>query len=174
MAVVTLTGGYSERAQRAIMLAQAEARRLARRHAGTEHLLLGILAEGRGVAAVALRHLGLDIEHLRSQTERILGLGDSPSGGEIEFTPRARRVIFERSRAAAQELGHRYVGTEHLLLGLLAEEESAATRLLSAIGATHDAVRAEILRLLGDPGPGPSATNPHRSGGAPSAPAPPA
>ena len=156
-------GRYSERAQRVIIRAQDVARRLGFDWAGTEHLLLGLIDEGQGIAAIALRRLGVDLDQSRAEMERALGRGDATSRGEVKFTPRGRHVIMDLAIDEARAFGHAYVGTEHLLLGLLAEAECAAARTLALQGATLERVRALVPELLGG---GPA------SAGPPSAPGP--
>ena len=138
---------YTDRAQRAVHLAREEALLLRHDHVGTEHLLLGLLYEGEGVAAHVLESLGISREGVRAQIDEIIGHGQSPPPGDIPFTPAARRVL----RLALQEslqLGHHYIGTEHLLLGLLGEAEGVAAQVLSRLGADHARVRDRTLDLL--------------------------
>ncbi|MBX6377046.1 MAG: ATP-dependent Clp protease ATP-binding subunit [Clostridia bacterium] len=146
-------GRYSERAQRVILLAQEEARRLGYNYVGTEHLLLGLIREGTGIAAKALQNLGIDLEQVRSEVEKIIGRGNGPMGGEIGYTPRAKKVVMELALEEARNLGHNYVGTEHILLGLIREGEGVAARVLENMGADHEKVRREVLRLLGGSAP---------------------
>jgi len=144
-------GRYSERAQRVIILAQDEARRLNYNYVGTEHLLLGLIREGTGIAAKALQNLGVDLDQVRSEIEKTLGRGTAPPTGDIQFTPRGKKVIMELAIEEARSLGHSYVGTEHLLLGLIREGECAAARLLENMGADLERVRREVTKLLGSP-----------------------
>ncbi len=144
-------GRYSERAQRVIILAQDEARRLNYNYVGTEHLLLGLLRENQGIAAKALQNLGVDLDQVRQEIEKTLGRGTAPPSGEIQFTPRGKKVIMELAIDEARNLGHSYVGTEHLLLGLIREGECAAARLLENMGADLERVRREVTKLLGAP-----------------------
>ncbi|MFH1239068.1 MAG: ATP-dependent Clp protease ATP-binding subunit [bacterium] len=143
---------FTERAQRVILLAQEEAKRLNHDYLGTEHLLLGLVALSEGVAAVALNNLGIDLKKLRQEIEKTIGVGENILLlGEIPFTPRAKRVL-ELSVEEAQNMGHNYVGTEHILLGLIKEGEGVAAKVLESLGATLDRVRTEIISLLGEEG----------------------
>jgi prophage maintenance system killer protein len=138
---------FTDRARRAVQLAQEEARRLRRNYVGTEHLLLGLLGEGEGVAAKALESLGISLEAVRGQVEELIGHGQSAPAGHIPFTPRAKKALALSLREALQ-LGHNYVGTEHLLLGLAREGEGVAAELLIGFGAGHARVRDQVLQLL--------------------------
>jgi ATP-dependent Clp protease ATP-binding subunit ClpC len=138
---------FTERARQAIVLAQVEARGLKHNYIGTEHLLLGLLREEQGLAARVLRSFEVTVEDARAQVERIIGRGDEVEGGQIPFTPRAKKTL-ELSLREALELGHDYIGTEHLLLGLLREGEGVAVRILVGLGATPAAVRDELFRTL--------------------------
>ena len=153
----TLFDRFTDRARRAVQLAQEQARLLDHNYVGTEHLLLGLLREGEGVAAGALASMGISLEAVRAQVEETIGHGQTTPGAHIPFTPRAKKVL-ELSRREALQLGHNYVGTEHLLLGLLREGEGLAAQVLAGFGADHDRVREQVLRLLtGDsPQPGPA------------------
>jgi len=142
---------YSERAQRVIILAQEEARRLNYKYVGTEHLLLGLIREGSGIAGKALQNLGVNLDQVRSEIERMLGRGAAPPVGDIQFTPRGKNVVMELAIEESMGLGHSYVGTEHLLLGLIREGECAAARLLENMGADLERVRREVIKLLGTP-----------------------
>jgi prophage maintenance system killer protein len=149
---------FTDRARRAVHLAREEALLLRHDHVGTEHLLLGLLYEGEGVAAHVLESLGISREDVRGQVDEIIGHGQSPPRGDIPFTPAARRAL----RLALQEslqLGHHYIGTEHVLLGLLGETEGVAAQVLNRLGADHARVRDRTLDLLaGQRGPaGPQA-----------------
>jgi ATP-dependent Clp protease ATP-binding subunit ClpC len=144
-------GRYSERAQRVIVLAQEEARRLNYNYVGTEHLLLGLIREGSGIAAKALQNLGIDLDQVRAEVEKIIGRGNGPVSGEIGYTPRAKKVVMELAIDEARQLGHSYVGTEHILLGLLREGEGVAARVLENMGADLERVRKEVIKLLGSP-----------------------
>jgi hypothetical protein len=140
---------YTERAQRVILLAQEEARRLQFDYVGTEHLLLGLLAEGAGVGSMALLNMGLDLDRARAAVERVTGRGRGPVEGQIGFTPRAKKVMVELATEEARLIGHNYVATEHLLLGLLREGEGIASRVLADFGLDLEQVREEVRRLLG-------------------------
>ncbi len=140
---------YTERAQRVIVLAQDEARRLNYDYVGTEHLLLGLIREGEGIAAKALQSLGIQLEQVRSEVEKMIGKGSAPTRGEIGFTPRAKKVMVELAIEEARTLGHNYVGTEHILLGLIREGEGVAAQVLINLGAELDRVRNQVIHLLG-------------------------
>jgi prophage maintenance system killer protein len=141
---------FSDRAKQAVQFAQDEARLLEHNYIGTEHLLLGLLREGEGVAARVLEPLGISLEAVRAQVEEIIGHGQvTPPSGHIPFTPRAKKVL-ELSMREALQLGHHYVGTEHLLLGLIREGEGVAALVLTRSGADHAQVRDQVLRLLTD------------------------
>ncbi len=139
---------FTERARRSIVLAQEEAQRLGNNYIGTEHLLLGIISEGESVAAKVLENLGVNLQKVRGEVEAIVGKGSQTTQQEMVFTPRAKRVIelaFEEARA----LAHNYIGTEHLLLGLVREGEGVAARVLSNLGVEPTKIRSEITKLLG-------------------------
>ncbi|MDR3589444.1 MAG: ATP-dependent Clp protease ATP-binding subunit [Negativicutes bacterium] len=138
---------FTERARRVLALAQQEAARLGHGYIGTEHLLLGLVHEGEGVAAKALGSLNIDLESLRAQVEHTIGRGDAKQA-EMSYTPRAKKVI-ELSMEEAQSLGHNYIGTEHLLLGLIAEGEGVAAQVLASMGADIGVVRQRVIELLG-------------------------
>ena len=142
-------GRYTERAQRVIVLAQEEARRLNYNYVGTEHLLLGLIKEGEGIAAKALQSLGISLEQVRSEVEKMIGKGTTPTDGDIGFTPRAKKVMVELAIEEARLLGHNYVGTEHILLGLIREGEGVAAKALQNLGADLDRVRNQVIYLLG-------------------------
>ena len=145
-----MSNRFTERAQRVILIAQEEAKRLNHDYVGTEHLLLGLIALGEGVAAQVLANLGVDLRRVRAEIEKIVGTGDNVMLlGEIPFTPRAKKVL-ELAVEEAQNMGHNYVGTEHLLLGLIREEEGVAARVLENIGVRLDVVREEVISLLGE------------------------
>jgi ATP-dependent Clp protease ATP-binding subunit ClpC len=139
---------FTERARKSIVLAQEEAQRLGNNYIGTEHLLLGIISEGESVAAKVLENLGISLQKVRSEVEAIVGKGGKPTNQEMVFTPRAKRVI-ELAFEEARNLGHNYIGTEHLLLGLVKEGEGVAARVLSNLGVDPSKIRAEITKLLG-------------------------
>lgn len=138
---------FTERARRVVVLAREEARMLNQNYIGTEHLLLGLILEGEGVAAKALENLGISLEDVRLQVEKIIGRGESTSMGHIPFTPRAKKVL-ELSLREALQLGHNYIGTEHILLGLIREGEGVAARVLINLGADLERVRNEVIHLL--------------------------
>ena len=140
---------FTDRARRAVHLAQEEARLLRHNWVGTEHLLLGLLYEEEGVAAKALASLGISREDVRVQVEEIIGYGESSPAGPIAFTARARKAL-ELSLREALQLGHHYIGTEHLLLGLLREGEGIAARVLTRLGTDYAQVRERVLDLLAD------------------------
>jgi ATP-dependent Clp protease ATP-binding subunit ClpC len=140
----------TQRAYRVLLLAQEEARRLNYSTVGTEHILLGLLREDGGIAAQVLINLGLDLNYLRSEIERLIGRGDGTSYGALPFTSRAKKVL-EYASESAQELNHNYIGTEHLLLGLLKEGEGVAAHVLEGMGVRIEDVTVEILKLLGEP-----------------------
>ncbi|HEY8347986.1 MAG TPA: ATP-dependent Clp protease ATP-binding subunit [Symbiobacteriaceae bacterium] len=140
---------YTERAQRVIVLAQDEARRLGYDYVGTEHLLLGLIREGEGIAAKALQTLGIQLEQVRAEVEKLIGKGTATTRGEIGFTPRAKKVMVELAIEEARLLGHNYVGTEHILLGLIREGEGVAAQVLQVLGADLDKVRNQVIHLLG-------------------------
>jgi ATP-dependent Clp protease ATP-binding subunit ClpC len=140
---------YTERAQRVIVLAQDEARRLNYDYVGTEHLLLGLIREGEGIAAKALQSLGIQLEQVRAEVEKMIGKGAASTRGEIGFTPRAKKVMVELAIEEARLLGHNYVGTEHILLGLIREGEGVAAQVLQNLGADLERVRNQVIHLLG-------------------------
>ena len=140
---------FSERARRVLTLAQEEAAHFNHSYIGTEHVLLGLLREEEGVGAKVLANLGVSLTKARSAVEFIIGRGEKPSTGEIGLTPRAKRVI-ELAIDEARHLGHNYIGTEHLLLGLLREGEGVASDVLDSFGITLERARAETLRVLGE------------------------
>jgi len=137
----------TDRARRSMALAQDEARLLRHNYIGTEHLLLGLLHEGDGVAARALESMGISLDGARGQVKEIIGRGNDSPAGHIPYTPRAKKVL-ELSLREALQLGHHYVGTEHVLLGLLREGQGVAAQVLTRLGAEHAQVREHILGLL--------------------------
>ncbi|MDI6891433.1 MAG: ATP-dependent Clp protease ATP-binding subunit [Actinomycetota bacterium] len=139
---------FTERARRVVVYAQEEAHMLNHNYLGTEHLLLGLIREEEGVAAKVLESLNISLDDVRSQVEDIVGKGTTQTVGHIPFTPRARKV-FELSLREALQLGHNYIGTEHILLGLLREGEGVAARVLSNLGADLETVRGQVVQLLG-------------------------
>ncbi|MCR4393634.1 MAG: NDP-hexose 4-ketoreductase, partial [Dehalococcoidales bacterium] len=137
---------FSERARRVLTLAQEEAQRFNHANIGPEHILLGIVGEPDGVAAKVLVNLGISLNKVRSAVEFIIGHGEASSRAEIGLSPGAKRVI-ELAIDEARYIGHNYIGTEHLLLGLLREGEGIAARVLDSLGVTLEKVRAEITRV---------------------------
>ena len=138
---------FTDRARRVVVLAQEEARMLNHNYIGTEHILLGLIHEGEGVAAKALESLGISLEGVRSQVEEIIGQGQQAPCGHIPFTPRAKKVL-ELSLREALQLGHNYIGTEHILLGLIREGEGVAAQVLVKLGADLNRVRQQVIQLL--------------------------
>ncbi|MGH8791228.1 MAG: ATP-dependent Clp protease ATP-binding subunit [Stackebrandtia sp.] len=138
---------FTDRARRVVVLAQEEARMLNHNYIGTEHILLGLIHEGEGVAAKALESLGISLEGVRQQVEEIIGQGQQAPSGHIPFTPRAKKVL-ELSLREALQLGHNYIGTEHILLGLIREGEGVAAQVLIKLGADLNRVRQQVLQLL--------------------------
>src|SRR6186713_879655 len=138
---------FTDRARRVVVLAQEEARMLNHNYIGTEHILLGLIHEGEGVAAKAMESLGISLEAVRSQVEEIIGQGGSSPSGHIPFTPRAKKVL-ELSLREALQLGHNYIGTEHILLGLIREGEGVAAQVLVKLGADLSRVRQQVIQLL--------------------------
>ncbi len=141
-------GRFTERAQQVLVLAQEEAKRLNHNFIGTEHILLGLVREGSGIAARALQGLGVELPRVRSEVEKIIGKGDKSAAQGISYTPRAKKVI-ELAIEEGQNLGHNYVGTEHLLLGLLREGEGIAAQVLTNLGVDLKKARREVIQLLG-------------------------
>jgi ATP-dependent Clp protease ATP-binding subunit ClpC len=138
---------FTDRARRVVVLAQEEARILDHNYIGTEHILLGLLHEGEGVAAEALESLGISLEAVRQQVEEIIGHGKQAPSGHIPFTPRAKKVL-ELSLREALQLGHNYIGTEHILLGLIREGEGVAAQVLVRLGADLNRVRQKVIQLV--------------------------
>src|SRR6266702_887601 len=138
---------FTDRARRVVVLAQEEARTLNHNYIGTEHILLGLIHEGEGVAAKALESLGISQEAVRQQVEQIIGQGQQAPSGHIPFTPRAKKVL-ELSLREALQLGHNYIGTEHILLGLIREGEGVAAQVLQKLGADLNRVRQQVIQLL--------------------------
>jgi ATP-dependent Clp protease ATP-binding subunit ClpC len=162
--VIVVFERFTDRARRVVVLAQEEARMLNHNYIGTEHILLGLIHEGEGVAAKALQSLGISLEGVRQQVEEIIGQGQQAPSGHIPFTPRAKKVL-ELSLREALQLGHNYIGTEHILLGLIREGESVAAQVLVKLGADLNRVRQVVIALLsghlenppaGEPAPPPS------------------
>ncbi len=155
---------FTDRARRVVVLAQEEARLLNHNYIGTEHILLGLIHEGEGVAAKALESLNISLEAVRNQVEEIIGQGGSSPSGHIPFTPRAKKVL-ELSLREALQLGHNYIGTEHILLGLIREGEGVAAQVLVKLGADLSRVRQQVIQLLsGYSGPAQSSGSGSSSG----------
>jgi len=150
---------FTDGARRLVALAQDEARRLNHDYIGTEHILLGLIHEGEGVAAKALESLGISLDAVRQQVEEIIGQGQQAPSGHIPFTPRAKKVL-ELSLRESLQLGHNYIGTEHILLGLIREGDGVAAQVLVRLGADLNRVRHQVIQLIagqplqeGAPGP---------------------
>jgi ATP-dependent Clp protease ATP-binding subunit ClpA len=146
---------FTERARQVVIFAQDEARSLRHNYIGTEHLLLGLLREKEGLAARVLGSLEITLEGVRSQVARIVGEGDDVTTGQIPFTPRGKKVL-ELGFREAESLGHNHIGTEHVLLGIVRENNGVAARILLDFGADAKKVRDEVIRMLSGPGRGPS------------------
>src|ERR1700710_1828317 len=142
---------FTERARQVVVLAQEEARTLKHNYIGTEHILLGLLREEEGLAARVLESLDITVERVRSQVVRIVGSGEEVTSGQIPFTPRAKKVL-ELALREALSLGHNYIGTEHILLGLVRENEGVAARILLDFVADSEKIRNEVIRMLSGPG----------------------
>jgi hypothetical protein len=142
---------FTDRARRVVVLAQEEARLLNHNYIGTEHILLGLIHEGEGVAYRALTELGISLDAVRAQVEAEIGQGSEAPSGHIPFTPRAKKVL-ELSLREALQLGHNYIGTEHILLGLIREGEGVAAQVLVGLGAGLDRVRQQVVQLLANGG----------------------
>jgi ATP-dependent Clp protease ATP-binding subunit ClpC len=138
---------FTDRARRVVVLAQEEARMLNHNYIGTEHILLGLIHEGEGVAAKALESLGISLDAVRQQVEEIIGQGQQAPSGHIPFTPRAKKVL-ELADREARALGHAYVGTEHILLGLIREGDGVAAQVLVNLGADLNRVRQQVIQLV--------------------------
>ncbi len=156
---------FTDRARRVVVLAQEESRLLGHNYIGTEHILLGLIRLDEGVAAEALESLDISLEAVRSRVEAIIGEGREIPAGHIPFTPRAKKVL-ELSLREALQLGHNYIGTEHILLGLIREGEGVAAQVLVELGADLDSVRSAVIDLLGS-GPAPRRRPRGPMGGAP-------
>lgn len=143
---------FTDRARRVVVLAQEEARTLNHDYIGTEHLLLGLLHEDDSIAAMVLQDCGADLGELRDAIEEIIGQGSSPPGGHIPFTPRAKKVL-ELSLREALQLGHHYIGTEHVLLGLIHEGQGVAAQVLVARGLDLNRLRQRVVQKLGSASP---------------------
>jgi ATP-dependent Clp protease ATP-binding subunit ClpC len=158
---------FTGRAKQVVVLAQDEARALGHNYIGTEHILLGLLREEEGLAARVLESLDITVEEVRAQVKRLVGQGDEELvTGQIPFTPRAKKVL-ELALREALALGHNYIGTEHVLLGIVRESKGVAARILGDLGADAETIRNETIRMLSGPGgPGltPGATVQRRAG----------
>jgi ATP-dependent Clp protease ATP-binding subunit ClpC len=139
---------FTERARQVVVLAQDEARALKHNYIGTEHILLGLLREEEGLAARVLESLEITVEEVRGAVAQVIGQGEEVTMGQIPFTPRAKKVL-ELSLKEALAMNHNYIGTEHILLGLVRENEGVAARILAQLGAPADVVRNEVGRVLG-------------------------
>jgi ATP-dependent Clp protease ATP-binding subunit ClpC len=144
---------FTERSRQIVVLAQDEARALGHNYIGTEHILLGLLREEEGLAARVLESLDITVEEVREQVERVVGRGDNAVTGQIPFTPRAKRVL-ELALGEALTLGHSYIGTEHVLLGIARENSGVASRILLDFDAEADKIRAAVIGVLGGMPPG--------------------
>ena len=140
---------FTEKAIKVVMLAQEEARRLGHNFVGTEQILLGLIGESTGIAAKVLKGMGVNLKDARVEVEKIIGRGSGFVAVEIPFTPRAKRVL-ELSLEEARQLGHNYIGTEHILLGLLREGEGVAARVLETLGADASKIRTQVIRMVGE------------------------
>jgi len=140
---------FTEKAIKVIMLAQEEARRLGHNFVGTEQILLGLIGEGTGIAAQVLKSMNVNLKDARIEVEKIIGRGSGFVAVEIPFTPRAKRVL-ELSLEEARQLGHNYIGTEHLLMGLVREGEGVAARVLENLAVNVSSIRTEVIQMLGD------------------------
>jgi len=138
---------FTDRARRVVVLAQEEASGLGHNYIGTEHILLGLIHEGEGVAAKALKSLGVGLDPVRQQVEEIIGRGQEAPSGHIPFTRRAKKVL-ELSLRESKQLGHNYIGTEHILLGLIREGDGVAAQVLVRLGADLNRVRQQVIQLL--------------------------
>jgi ATP-dependent Clp protease ATP-binding subunit ClpC len=141
---------FTDRARRVVVLAQEEARMLNHNYIGTEHILLGLIHEGEGIAAKALESLGISLDAARQQVEEIIGQGQQAPSGHIPFTPRAKKVL-ELSLREALQFGHNYIGTEHILLGLIREGDGVAAQVLVKLGADLGRARQQVISLLQGP-----------------------
>ena len=164
---------FTERVRKVLAMAREEAARLHHEYVGTEHILLGLIREGEGVAAAVLQNLSVDLEEIQQKIEDTVKKGKAAqtTGPDLPYTSRAKKVL-ELAMSEARELSHSYVGTEHLLLGLLREEKGIAAQVLADAGVNLDAARAETLRLLGTEMPQGSSSPPQGGGAQPPQPAP--
>jgi hypothetical protein len=141
---------FTERARQVVVLAQEEARTLKHNYIGTEHILLGLIRENEGLAARVLESLGITVERVRAQVVRIVGSGEEVASGQIPFTPRAKKVL-DRALREALSLGHNHIGTEHILLGLVRDDEGVAVRILLDLDADSEKIRGQVVRMLSSP-----------------------
>ena len=149
---------FTERVRKVLAMAREEAVRLHHEYVGTEHILLGLIREGEGIAATVLQNFSVEPDELRQRVEEIVQRGDAArsTGPDLPYTSRAKKVL-ELATSEARELSHSYVGTEHLLLGLLREEKGIAAQILTQAGVSTERAREEVRRLLGSPDAGPAA-----------------
>ena len=152
---------FTERARQVVVFAQDEARLLKHNYIGTEHLLLGLLREEEGIGARVLMSFGVTIDVVREQVIRIIGVGEQAGVGKIPFTPRAKKIL-ELALREAISLGHKYIGTEHILLGLLREGEGVALQVLLDFGLDEEEIRTEVIRFLSDSAAAEEETRPRR------------
>jgi ATP-dependent Clp protease ATP-binding subunit ClpC len=150
----TMFKWFTDRARRLVVLAQEEARMLNHNYIGTEHILLGLIHEGEGVGAKTLELLGISLDAVRQQAEEIIGRGQQAPSGRIPFTPQAMTVL-ELSRSEAVQLGHNWIGTEHILLGLIREGDGVAAQVLVKLGADLNLVRQQVIQLVSGQQPQP-------------------
>src|SRR3989338_5268995 len=156
---------FTERARKVILLAKQEAKRFNHDYIGTEHILLGLLREGEGVAAAVLQSLGMNLNNIRLEVEKLVQVGPSTViSGDLPFTPKAKKVM-ELAMEEARTLGHNYIGTEHLLLGLIREGEGVASLVFINMGLDLEKVREEVIKLLFSPTPGSQFSQPPSSSG---------
>jgi ATP-dependent Clp protease ATP-binding subunit ClpC len=140
---------YTEKAIKVIMLSQEESRRLGHNFVGTEQILVGLIGEETGIAAKVLRSMGVNLKDARIEVEKVVGRGSGFVALEIPFTPEAKRVL-EFAQAESEELGHNYIGTEHLLLGLISESENQAVKVMETFGVDLTKIRPQVIRMLGE------------------------
>src|SRR5580692_11206726 len=157
----TMFERFTDRARRVVVLAQEEARMLNHNYIGTEHILLGLIHEGQGVAAEALESLGISLDAVRQQVEEIIGQGQEVPSGHIPFTPRGKKVL-ELSLRESLQLGHNYIGTEHILLGLIREGDGVAGQVLVKLGADLNRVRQQVIQLISGQQPQPGRRPPRK------------
>jgi ATP-dependent Clp protease ATP-binding subunit ClpC len=144
-----MTVRFTDRARRVVVQAQEEARTLNHNYVGTEHILLGLIHEGEGAGAKALESLGISLDTVRQQVQEIIGQGQHAPSGHIPFTPQAKKVL-ELALPESKALGHDYIGTEHILLGLIREGDGVAAQVLVKLGADLNRVRQQVIQLLHD------------------------